>query len=158
MTDQRRAKVGNPAWFDIPAGYYAVPITRDVAPFVIGWSVYQRKVPRTFKNGRTVGHDRWETGAAILEWGFRSTQPAEGTTRQQLDDWIEARRLESGQTGYMFWNYWREADIAFVLANPEDAQAQFGKLFGHCGMCGKTLTDPDSLMRGIGPDCAGLRR
>jgi hypothetical protein len=154
----RRAKVGNPSWFDIPSGYYAVPITRDVAPYVIGWSVYQRKEPRTFKNGRTVGRDQWVAGCSLLDWGWRSNTPAEGITRQELDSWIQARRQESDQTGYMFWNDWREADIAFVLADVDQAQAQFGKLFGRCGICGKKLTDPDSLIRGIGPDCAGLRR
>jgi hypothetical protein len=27
---------------------------------------------------------------------------------------------------------------------------------GKCGRCGRTLTDPDSINRGIGPDCAEM--
>ena len=27
---------------------------------------------------------------------------------------------------------------------------------GHCGRCGKTLTVPESIERGIGPDCAAI--
>src|SRR5262249_37332935 len=35
-----------------------------------------------------------------------------------------------------------------------DAQMQLAaRLWGHCCVCGKTLTDPLSLERGIGPDC-----
>jgi hypothetical protein len=35
-----------------------------------------------------------------------------------------------------------------------DAQMQMaGRLWGHCCRCGKALTDPVSLERGIGPDC-----
>lgn len=29
----------------------------------------------------------------------------------------------------------------------------FGKLLGHCGICGRSLTDETSRARGIGPDC-----
>lgn len=35
----------------------------------------------------------------------------------------------------------------------EEAEA-FGKLYGVCGICGKTLTDEKSIARGIGPVCA----
>lgn len=36
----------------------------------------------------------------------------------------------------------------------EDAAA-FGHVYGICGICGATLTDPESIERGIGPVCAG---
>jgi hypothetical protein len=36
----------------------------------------------------------------------------------------------------------------------EDAKA-FGKLYGVCCRCGRTLTDERSIADGIGPDCAG---
>lgn len=32
---------------------------------------------------------------------------------------------------------------------------QFGKLYGQCCRCGKTLTDENSIENGIGPICAG---
>jgi hypothetical protein len=33
--------------------------------------------------------------------------------------------------------------------------AEYGKLYGRCMICGRTLTDPESIERGIGPICAG---
>lgn len=36
----------------------------------------------------------------------------------------------------------------------EEAQA-FGRLYGFCVRCGATLTDEDSIARGLGPVCAG---
>jgi hypothetical protein len=42
--------------------------------------------------------------------------------------------------------------INFIEA--PDAQMQLaGRLWGHCCICGKELTDPISLERGIGPEC-----
>lgn len=41
---------------------------------------------------------------------------------------------------------------AETLATEADA-AQFGQQFGVCGICGRTLTDPPSVARGIGPVC-----
>jgi hypothetical protein len=35
-----------------------------------------------------------------------------------------------------------------------DQAAEFGKLYGRCARCGATLTDEDSIERGIGPICA----
>lgn len=35
----------------------------------------------------------------------------------------------------------------------EAQAAQFGRQFGVCGICGRTLTDPPSVARGIGPVC-----
>lgn len=43
---------------------------------------------------------------------------------------------------------------AFAL-DPEAALATYGHLTGQCGICGRTLTDPTSVERGIGPICLG---
>lgn len=40
-----------------------------------------------------------------------------------------------------------------TLMKLEDAQ-EFGKLYGMCLKCGRTLTDEESIARGIGPICA----
>jgi hypothetical protein len=42
-----------------------------------------------------------------------------------------------------------------IEAGPEAASKRYGKELGHCGCCGRTLTNPDSIERGIGPVCAG---
>lgn len=36
-----------------------------------------------------------------------------------------------------------------------DIASQFGKQFGSCMVCARTLTNPDSIEAGIGPICAG---
>jgi hypothetical protein len=36
-----------------------------------------------------------------------------------------------------------------------DDAAAFGKLYGQCCVCGRTLTDEVSIANGIGPVCAG---
>jgi hypothetical protein len=46
--------------------------------------------------------------------------------------------------------------LAFVGA-PEAQMRQAARLWGHCCICGKALTDPISLERGIGPDCLHAR-
>ncbi len=32
---------------------------------------------------------------------------------------------------------------------------EYGKLYGQCMICGRTLTNEDSIEAGIGPICAG---
>ena len=39
-------------------------------------------------------------------------------------------------------------------ANPLAAAMKYGKLSGRCCSCGRDLTDPESIERGIGPVCA----
>lgn len=44
--------------------------------------------------------------------------------------------------------------VLAACADPEQAAIAFGKEFGLCSICSRTLTDPDSIARGIGPICA----
>jgi hypothetical protein len=46
-----------------------------------------------------------------------------------------------------------EADIAEILADPMKARINYGKWRQECGYCGRNLTDAESRLRGIGPDC-----
>lgn len=39
-------------------------------------------------------------------------------------------------------------------AGPEQASKRYGKELGRCGVCNRTLTNNDSIERGIGPVCA----
>ena len=48
-----------------------------------------------------------------------------------------------------------EAEIVQVASDPEAAAVAYGKRFGSCGCCGRELSDPESVERGIGPVCAG---
>jgi hypothetical protein len=44
--------------------------------------------------------------------------------------------------------------IVEACADPEQAAIAYGKQFGSCSCCGRTLSDPVSVERGIGPICA----
>lgn len=58
--------------------------------------------------------------------------------------------------GVMNWSYERglirECEGAMRLTLEE--ACKFGKLYGRCMVCGRTLTNPESIERGIGPICA----
>lgn len=45
-------------------------------------------------------------------------------------------------------------DLRAILADPRAAMAHYGHITGSCGVCGRTLEDPESVERGIGPVCA----
>jgi hypothetical protein len=42
-----------------------------------------------------------------------------------------------------------------IAKDPEGAMLRYGRELGHCGHCGRTLTNEESRARGIGPICAG---
>ena len=44
--------------------------------------------------------------------------------------------------------------IVAVASDPAQAAIAYGKKFGACSVCGRALTDADSIARGIGPICA----
>jgi hypothetical protein len=46
-----------------------------------------------------------------------------------------------------------KATLAKVAANPGEEARQYGMKTGECCCCGRELTDPESIKRGIGPIC-----
>jgi len=44
--------------------------------------------------------------------------------------------------------------VEAIEADPRSAVVKHGKQTGICGICGRELTDPDSIAAGIGPICA----
>ena len=44
--------------------------------------------------------------------------------------------------------------IVAVSSDPKQAAVAYGMKFGACSICGRALTDSDSIARGIGPICA----
>lgn len=48
----------------------------------------------------------------------------------------------------------RDWCINEFLTDPDYHRANYGTWSGRCGICHRRLTDPDSKIRGIGPDCA----
>lgn len=49
----------------------------------------------------------------------------------------------------------RAAALQSVFADPAAAARAHGLQTGECSCCGRTLTDPESVRRGIGPICEG---
>jgi hypothetical protein len=47
-----------------------------------------------------------------------------------------------------------EQEIVAVAADPLNAAIAYGKRYGKCSVCARTLTDEASIARGIGPVCA----
>ncbi len=71
-------------------------------------------------------------------------------------------REQSGDTKQMIGNqlisdgfYYGEQEEAIkeIMADPSSAMVLYGKILKKCGYCGRSLTDAESLARGIGPDC-----
>ena len=44
-----------------------------------------------------------------------------------------------------------------IIGNVEQAGKRFATYYKHCSRCGKILTTPESLERGLGAECAGLK-
>lgn len=49
----------------------------------------------------------------------------------------------------------REAVLAEIAKDEVKAMNEYGLRLGRCGVCNRTLTDRHSILRGIGPICAG---
>lgn len=87
----------------------------------------------------------------------------------QADGTIEVRKVQVAKNGSGRkygkvldassgrWDYAGQRGLAGLsddtLMTREQAE-RFGALYGMCGVCGATLTDEDSIARGIGPVCA----
>lgn len=82
---------------------------------------------------------------------YRVDKPEEGrwagrtfVSVQASDDWFPVKARDS-----------RNAILAKIQADgPREASMRYGREIGHCGICGRTLTDNESIARGIGPVCA----
>lgn len=49
----------------------------------------------------------------------------------------------------------KAAILSEIGADVREASIRYGREIGSCGVCGRTLTDPESRAAGIGPVCAG---
>lgn len=47
----------------------------------------------------------------------------------------------------------RERILGLIAKDPAKAMTDYGKLIGACGVCGRTLTNEQSRLDGIGPVC-----
>jgi hypothetical protein len=48
----------------------------------------------------------------------------------------------------------QEQKVVSLINDPVGAAEAYGHLTGHCCICNRELTNPESVARGIGPICA----
>lgn len=104
--------------------------------------------------------------------GHAAHKPAVGEGMYQMNGQIYRVQVAVHGSGYLYAKvlvpptrtggkpHFRRAPSALYKLRPEhrmtpEQAAEFGALYGFCVVCGRTLTDEDSISRGIGPVCAG---
>lgn len=110
----------------------------------------------TFANARALAND--------IPEGRYAVRHADGTVKfYKLDKPTEGR-----WAGYVFLKIQASEEFhpvkmaasqisvysAIIDAGVRESSALYGHELGHCGVCGRTLTDPESISAGIGPKCA----
>ncbi len=81
---------------------------------------------------------------------YRVDRPTEGRWKGYV--FVKA---QGGDETYPILNPDRRKEIlAEIAIDPKTASVAYGRELGVCGVCGRTLTDPDSIAAGIGPICA----
>lgn len=93
----------------------------------------------------------FEVGPAPVWRFYRVDRPTKGkwtgrtfVNAQASDDYYPVRKPET-----------LKAVLTAIAHDPAKAASNYGHQIGQCGYFGRTLTDPESIERGIGPVCAG---
>jgi hypothetical protein len=126
----------------LPDGRYAVPNLAEnpTNPFV--YLMVRRVRKRVFRNrayvyGKIISGKEWVEAGTI-----------------EVKEWSsDSKRLCGEQVPGGVYEGEYEVQLRAVLAGPEPWARLFGQKIGHCGMCGKTLTDEISQADGFGPEC-----
>lgn len=138
--DELEREVAAADWRDLPRGYYAFPLVECDDPFeVVGYRTYRRRTSTVIRTGRKRGRDDITVSVMVRD----------GITRERFTDYLDQVGSDPVDVRQL-----DQTDIWIILDEPAYFQAEFGKLTGRCGCCGRGLTDPDSKMRGLGPECA----
>jgi hypothetical protein len=97
-----------------------------------------------------------EDGEALTVGYYLQEDTVYAIVKAKTSDNLYAKRLVSTERGSASWEYARGAMNHLVAAHRltlDDAKAM-GTRLGVCVICAATLTDPESVERGIGPVCA----
>ena len=99
----------------------------------------------------------------------QADEPTEGIHAIERDGTIEVRKVQAARqgSGRLYakrldpesgrWDYLGRRGLeglSDATRMTREQAERFGALYGMCGVCGATLTDEDSIERGIGPVCA----
>jgi hypothetical protein len=132
-------------------------MSKNTASATITWLLKQPKTAAAAAHDTAVstwdaipaGRYAVENDDEILRF-YRVDKPAEGRWSgwtflnvQASDEWHPIRDKTT-----------KAAILAKIAADPHAAAVRYGREIGECSMCGRTLTDPESIRRGIGPICA----
>lgn len=132
----------NATWQDVPRGHYAIDIVEMPCdcldkgaeewchhmPELLGYHLFERK------------RDRFVFGATWVAPGVDNDR-ALSVIAQERED---AAALYGG---------WRQMIYSYLSDTPDYYRVMYGKFTGKCGVCGRRLIDPQSKLRGIGPEC-----
>lgn len=65
-------------------------------------------------------------------------------------------KIQASDAEYPVKNPTTKAQVLTLIAqDPKEAMLRYGRELGHCGHCGRTLTNEESRAAGIGPICSG---
>jgi len=124
----------------IPDGRYAViEAGKTEATYVL-----KRTIKRPYqRRGRYI----WGASTRWGEWiekGRMEVRIQRGDTKELVGEQNTASNVYHGE---------HEEAVKLIMNDPAKAIALYGLLMKSCGYCGRSLTDPLSQARGVGPDC-----
>jgi hypothetical protein len=122
------------------------------------WSSRGREWEQLIRARESLRHELEQYGERLSEGRLRQIEAGIAEHSRQLeaidaDDLTKAKAYRDRQQMRQRALELARARVLEFVGAP-DAQMQIAaRLWGHCCICGKELTDPRSLERGIGPDC-----
>lgn len=125
----------------------------DLSPLLDGRYCVE-ETPGNFKYVRVVTIKRLYTRRGRYNWGmtthaWQKIMPGTREVRQQVGD---TKKLFGEVRDDIYYGEEEEA-LKLILQDPIAATVLYGERMKCCGYCGKSLTDPLSQERHIGPDC-----
>lgn len=124
----------------VPDGRFALPDLSGQNDYI--FLMVKRVRKRTYRNkryvyGKIITGSEW-VEAGTIEVKIWSSDSKELIGQQKPGDYYRGKF---------------EVQLQAVIAAPMPWAKLFGQLIGHCGICGKTLTDDISRSDGFGPEC-----
>jgi hypothetical protein len=134
---EEHARLAAADWHQIPRGHYAIHVFDEDFERLLGYKLFERKTPRTFKNGRTVGRNAWKRSYALAD----------------CVTWEEFQRYADDDTDH------GRSDVAWLLENPhrrvEDARHRPRVPEGNDRMTGIHKENP-RILHWCGPEIVPL--
>jgi hypothetical protein len=81
--------------------------------------------------------------------------PVWKVVRSQENGMLYAKLLTDGKFHFLPGGVRKLARMHSIRLMTKEEAASYGKLYGVCCVCGRTLTNEESIEAGIGPVCAG---